>query len=79
MVEEREKPKAEEAEYQVDIDKIPVTTTIVELKQEGNYLVGVTETGVRFKQRIPQGKILNKVDDKWILEDIKIAPAKKGS
>lgn len=59
-------------EYEINLDTIEANVTLVDVHQEGNYLVGTTDKGVRFRQRIPQGKILNKLDGKWILEDIEV-------
>jgi hypothetical protein len=59
----------EENEYEVNIAELPVAK-LMKLTQEGNYLIGVTDNGVKFSQRIPQGKILDKVNDKWVLRDI---------
>lgn len=50
----KEKPEVQE----VDTDLFPITNKLKGLHQEGNYLVGVTELGVRFKQHIPADKIL---------------------
>lgn len=49
-----------------------VGANIAEMSQQGNYLIGTTDKGVKFRQHIPQGKILNKVDGKFVLEDRKI-------
>lgn len=62
----------EEPDYTFDLDQMDLTTTIAECHQEGNYLVGVTDKGTRFRHRIPQGKILNKVNGKYILQDMAI-------
>lgn len=59
-----------EHEYTFDIDKMPLTKNIQALHQEGNYLVGVTEHGVRFRQRIPAGKILNQKEGKYVFDDM---------
>lgn len=60
-------------EYTFDIDKMDLSARLADLHQEGNYLVGQTDKGIRFRQHIPQGKILNKVNDKYVLEDMGIA------
>lgn len=60
-------------EYTFDIDKMDLSARLANLHQEGNYLVGQTDKGIRFRQHIPQGKILNKVNDKYVLEDMGIA------
>jgi hypothetical protein len=57
----------------IDIDSLPVTRNIVDLHQEGNFLVGLTEFGIRFRQHIPHGKRLNKRGGKFVLEDMEIA------
>lgn len=60
-------------EYEFDIDAMPLTKTIVDLRQEGNWLIGLTEHGVKFRQHIPQGKRLNKKGDRFVLEDMVVA------
>lgn len=57
-------------DYEFDIDAMPLTKNIVDLYQEGNWLVGVTEHGIKFRQHIPQGKRLNKKGDKFVLENM---------
>lgn len=59
-------------EYSFDIDSLPLTNKIVEAHQEGNWLVAVSENGIRFRQHIPQGKRLNKKGDTYTLEDMVI-------
>lgn len=59
-------------EYEYNIDEMPITTNIVEARQEGNYMIAVTESGVRFKHRIPVNKMLNKnKKGEWILENLR--------
>ena len=67
-----EAPEAPEQpnEYEFDIDSMPVTNKISQLHQEGNWLIGVSETGIKFRQHIPQGKRLNKKGDRFVLEDM---------
>lgn len=61
-------------EYSFDVSKMETTTELASLRQEGNFLVGVTEKGVSFRQRIPVGKILNKDEGgNWILQDVLFA------
>ena len=71
--EKNEDEEEKDPEYSFDLAKMNLTTNISEMKQEGNYLVGVTDKGVKFRQRIPQGKILNKIDEKFVLQDMEIA------
>jgi len=59
-------------DYEFDIDAMPLTKNIVDMHQEGNWLVGVTEHGIKFRQHIPQGKMLNKKNGKYILESFAI-------
>jgi len=59
-------------DYEFDIDAMPLTKNIVDMHQEGNWLVGVTEHGIKFRQHIPQGKRLNKKGDKYRLTDMVI-------
>lgn len=65
--EKEEEPKPE---YTFDLSEMEVSNKISDLHQEGNYLVGITDKGVKFRQHIPQGKILGKLGDKWILRDM---------
>lgn len=55
--------------YTFDIDKMQVTTKLNSLHQEGNYLVGVTESGVKFRQSVGPGKELYKEGDHFRLRD----------
>lgn len=73
IVEIEEEETEQVPEYSFDLTKMELTTNIAELTQEGNYLVGTTDKGVKFRQRIPQGKILNKVNGKFVLQDMEIA------
>jgi hypothetical protein len=57
------------AAYTFDIDKMGITSKLASLRQEGNYLIGQTETGVRFRQHIPAGKALIKKGDSYTLID----------
>lgn len=61
--------KKEEAESTLNIDDLPTTTKLSHLHQEGNYLVGVSELGARFTQRIPAGKILTKIGEDFVLKE----------
>lgn len=63
---------SDKVESTFNIDDMATDAKILKLHQEGNYLIGVTDKGVRFNQRIPQGKRLNKIDDKYILQDVEI-------
>lgn len=60
------------AEQSFNIDTVELTKNIVELHQEGNFLVGLTDKGVRFRQHIPAGKILNKKEGEYVLEDMTV-------
>lgn len=55
-----------------DINSIDITSNLSSVYQEGNYLVGTTEKGVKFRQRIPANKRLNMKGDKYVLETINI-------
>lgn len=61
--------KEEALEATFNVDAIPVTKNLIDVHQEGNYLVGVSETGVRFRQHIPANKLLNKVDGRYVLQE----------
>lgn len=62
-----------EPEYTFDFSKMNLTTNIADCYQRGNYLVVTTDKNVTFRYRLPQGKILNKKDGRWVLEDMVIA------
>lgn len=54
-----------------DVEKMVTTNNIVDLYQEGNYLVGTTDRGTTFRQHIKDNKILNKNEKgEWILEEL---------
>lgn len=56
---------------EINLEEIE-SSGIAELRQEGNYLIGITDKGVRFRQHIPTNKILDKVNGKYVLRDIAI-------
>ena len=74
----KEQEKQEEIEssdtlvHEVDLSGIETSDNIAEMTQMGNYLVGVTDKGTKFRQHIPPEKVLNKKKGKWVLEDMKI-------
>ena len=59
-------------DYTFDIDDVPTTTEITDMHQEGNWLIGVTATGTKFRHHIPVDKMLVKKDGKWGLETVNI-------
>lgn len=62
----------QEPEYQFDVNSMETNAQISDLWQEGNWLKGTTNHGVRFTQRIPAGKMLNKNEKgEWIFEDLR--------
>lgn len=61
-----------DADHSIDLDSIIRTRNIVDARQEGNYLVLTTDTNITFRQRMPHDKILNKVNDKFILQDMTV-------
>jgi hypothetical protein len=64
-----------EPEYSFDLSQIDKTSRITEIRQEGNYLVGLTENGIRFRQHIPSGKMLVKKSGGFVLENIEVREA----
>lgn len=62
----------QQPDYQVNVDDLPLTNRLQRVHQEGNFVVGVSETGVRFRQRIPQGKMLVQEDGKFKFVDVDI-------
>lgn len=59
-------------EYEFNIDNMSLDATIVELHQEGNWLIGRTSKGIKFRQGIPAGKMLNKNEKgDWIFQDLR--------
>jgi len=59
-------------EYTFNVDSMVLDAQIHDLYQEGNWLKGTTNHGIRFTQRIPAGKMLNKnAKGEWIFEDLR--------
>lgn len=71
MTEEKWGDDLVKPEYEFDLTKL-TNDEIVEFRQEGNYLIGRTRNGTTFSRRIPNNKILNKIDGKYVLEDMKV-------
>lgn len=65
---EQQKP-----EYEFDINAMQLTNKLNDVHQEGNFLVGVTETGVRFRQRIKPGQILKQINGELKLVPLEIS------
>lgn len=60
-------------EQTFDLSKLVKAKNIVNIYQEGSFLVCTSDLGQRFKQGIPAGKILNKNEKgDWILEDMNL-------
>ena len=57
---EQEESADGKPEYEFDFNSMPIMSKLANLHQDGNYLVGVTEGGTRFRQRIPSDKMLTK-------------------
>jgi hypothetical protein len=66
-----EEIKEPESEYTLDLTTLSAGK-ITDLRQEGDFLVGTTDGGTRFKQHIP-GKILDRKNGKFTLRDIKLS------
>ena len=66
-----EKELTETPEHTFDISAMPLTNKLVDVHQDGNFLVGTTEHGVKFRQRIPANKILVKVGEEYKLQDMR--------
>lgn len=64
--------KPQKPDYEFNFETMQLTNKIVEAHQEGNWLIAVSENGIKFRQHIPQGKRLNKKEGKFILEDMVI-------
>jgi hypothetical protein len=60
--------KVEEQTF--NLDNFELTNKLIQVHQEGNYLIGLTEKGVKFRQHIPPNKILNKRGGKFVLDDV---------
>lgn len=56
-----------------DLDSVQLEDKLQSVHQEGNYLVGVTPSGVRFRHRIPAGKILTEVNGKLKIVDMRVS------
>lgn len=62
-----------EPHYKFDFDTMPVMSGLAELHQDGNFLVGLTEGGTRFRQRIPSDKMLSKnAEGNWCLIPLRV-------
>lgn len=59
----------QQPEATFNIDAIQLTNKLIDAHQEGNFIVGTTEHGVRFRQHIPASKLLNKVDGRFVLQE----------
>jgi len=68
MIEDKADKTSDIQEATFDINSIEASQ-LVSAHQDGNYLVGVTDKGITFRQRLPVDKILNQVGGKWVLED----------
>jgi len=49
-----------------------ISAKLQKVHQEGNYLVSLTDKGIRFRQHIPQGKILYQEGGKYKIKDMEI-------
>jgi len=59
------------AEAEFNLEDMTIANGLRDAHQEGNYLVGVTDTGVRFRQRLPLNKMLSKTEKgDWTLIDL---------
>ena len=67
-----ENDSSDTLDTEFNIDDMELTNRINDVHQEGNWLIGVTDMGIRFRQRIKQGKRLNKVGGKFVLEDVDV-------
>lgn len=56
----KEDKTSDTLDSEFNIEHIPISKGLLSAHQEGNYLVGITETGVRFSHRIPTDKMLSK-------------------
>lgn len=64
----------EEPEYQFDLSTMQLASKLNEVHQEGNFLVGTTEFGVKFRHRLPAGKMIDKNENgDWILKDLRVS------
>lgn len=58
-------------DYELDMTTLPAAH-IVDMHQEGNWIHGLTDTGIRFRQHIKPGKRLNKKGGKFVIEDVEV-------
>lgn len=61
-------------EYEADFSNIP-KAHIAEMHQEGNWIHGLTDNGIRFRQHIKQGKRLNMKEGQYVIEDVEVVQA----
>jgi hypothetical protein len=57
-------------EHTFDIDAMELSAEIVDAIQLGNYLHCTTDKGLKFRQHVRQGKVLNKRDGRFVLENV---------
>lgn len=70
MIDDQEQAMGQ-AEAEFDLDQMTLASGLRDAHQEGNYLIGVTDTGVRFRQRLPINKMLSKNEKgDWTLIDL---------
>lgn len=69
---ENNKPETQRTDHTFDIDKMDISAKLQKVHQEGNYLVGLTDKGIQFRQHIPQGKILYQEGGKYKIKDMEI-------
>ena len=58
--------------HELNLDSLAADGRLQMVHQEGNFLVGTTDKGVRFRQRIKPGKMLTKVDGKFKIVDMPV-------
>lgn len=64
-------PKSSDAVVaEVNLSQLQADGKLAQVHQEGNYLVGITDKGVRFRQGIQPGKMLVKEGDQFKIVDL---------
>jgi hypothetical protein len=56
-----------------DLDSIALEDKLDQVHQEGNYLVGVTPNGVRFRHRLKPDQMLAEVDGKMKIVKMRVS------
>lgn len=66
-----DKENQQQPEYELDLDKVE-KARIIDMRQEGNFIIVTTDKGIKFRQRIPNNKVLTKINGEYSLQDMQV-------